>query len=355
MERQVPGHHARLLAQPRRAARGLRLSLYGLIGPLRQSGQAADSIGQPAHAHDGFTLADLVSYGSKHNEANGEGNRDGTDDNRSWNCGAEGGTTNPDILALRARQWRAMLTTLLLSFGVPLLLGGDEMGRTQKGNNNAYCQDNSISWFDWGNVDADLQAFTRRVVSLRRGHPVFRRRRFLGGVEASELRWYTPSGVPMAPADWNDPNARSLSLYLDGDDDPDPLPTAPHLRTTTFCSLSMDGGSLSISSSPPRARARDGTWRSKPSGAWARAWTARWQYIDSWPAVGRRTSRPYPEQELGPNGARDIVKVRRARNARRFLLLRVCSGRRYAAPIVNRDIDSRALDPSAMRPGKVDK
>ncbi len=184
--------------------------------------------------HDGFSLADLVSYDSKHNEANGEGNRDGTDDNRSWNCGAEGATTSPDIVALRARQRRAMLTTLLLSFGVPLLLGGDEMGRTQQGNNNAYCQDNSISWFDWGNVDADLQAFTRKVVALRRGHPVFRRRRFLGGVEASELRWYTPSGTPMAPADWNDPNARSLTLYLDGVDDPDPAPDGSPLADDDF-------------------------------------------------------------------------------------------------------------------------
>ena len=139
--------------------------------------------------HDGFTLADLVAYDSKHNEANGEANRDGTNDNRSWNCGAEGPTTDPDIVALRARQQRAMLTTLLLSFGVPLLLGGDELGRTQQGNNNAYCQDNSITWFDWSHVDADLLAFTERVVALRRAHPVFRRRRFLAGAEASELGW----------------------------------------------------------------------------------------------------------------------------------------------------------------------
>ena len=139
--------------------------------------------------HYGFTLADLVAYDSKHNEANGEANRDGTNDNRSWNCGAEGPTTDPDIVALRARQQRAMLTTLLLSFGVPLLLGGDELGRTQQGNNNAYCQDNSITWFDWSHVDADLLAFTERVVALRPAHPVFRRRRFLAGAEASELGW----------------------------------------------------------------------------------------------------------------------------------------------------------------------
>ena len=110
--------------------------------------------------HDGFTLRDLVSYNDKHNEANGESNRDGTDDNRSWNCGAEGPTDDPAVLALRARQSRAMLTTLLLSFGVPMLLGGDEIGRTQQGNNNAYCQDNEITWFDWPAADQDLLAFT---------------------------------------------------------------------------------------------------------------------------------------------------------------------------------------------------
>jgi glycogen operon protein len=171
--------------------------------------------------HDGFTLTDLVSYDSKHNEANGEGNRDGSDDNRSWNCGVEGPTSDPDALLLRARQRRAMLTTLLLSFGIPLLLGGDELGRTQQGNNNAYCQDNPITWFDWSRVDADLLAFTKRLIALRAAHPVFRRRRFLAGAEAVELSWFTPEGVAMTPADWFDPNARCLILYLDGADDPD--------------------------------------------------------------------------------------------------------------------------------------
>ncbi len=171
--------------------------------------------------HDGFTLADLVSYDSKHNQANGEANRDGTDDNRSWNCGAEGPTTEPSVLDLRARQRRALLTTLLLSFGVPMLLGGDELGRTQRGNNNAYCQDNPISWFDWSSPDERLLGFTRRLIAIRRDHPVFRRRRFLTGVEATELRWYTPGGAQMTPADWNYPGARSVAVYLDGADDPD--------------------------------------------------------------------------------------------------------------------------------------
>jgi isoamylase len=171
--------------------------------------------------HDGFTLADLVSYNSKHNEANGEANHDGTDDNRSWNCGVEGPTTDSAVLELRARQRRAMLATLLLSFGIPMLLGGDEFGRTQHGNNNAYCQDNAVSWFDWSSVDEDLLAFTRRLIRLRREHPVFRRRRFLTGVEATELRWYTPAGAEMTWADWANPTAHSIAVYLEGGDDPD--------------------------------------------------------------------------------------------------------------------------------------
>jgi glycogen operon protein len=171
--------------------------------------------------HDGFTLRDLVSYNDKHNEANGESNRDGTNDNRSWNCGAEGPTSDPGVLALRARQSRAMLTTLLLSFGVPMLLGGDEIGRTQQGNNNAYCQDNEISWFDWAQADSELLAFTQRLVAFRRSHPVFRRRRFLAGAEASALGWFTPAGTAMTAADWADSNALALAVYLDGSDEPD--------------------------------------------------------------------------------------------------------------------------------------
>ncbi len=131
--------------------------------------------------HDGFTLADLVSYNDKHNEANGEDGRDGTDDNRSWNCGVEGPTDDPDIRSLRRQQMRNFLATLLLSQGVPMLLGGDELGRTQGGNNNAYCQDSPISWYDWARVDHDLLNWTERLIALRRAHPVFRRRRFFQG------------------------------------------------------------------------------------------------------------------------------------------------------------------------------
>jgi len=171
--------------------------------------------------HDGFTLRDLVSFTTKHNEANGEGNRDGTDDNRSWNCGAEGPADDPTVLALRARQSRAMLATLFLSFGIPMLLAGDELGRTQRGNNNAYCQDNDISWVDWSEVDSALRSFTRRLTALRRAHPVFRRRRFLSGMEVRNLEWFSPAGGEMTQPDWNDPNARSIAIFLDGHDDPD--------------------------------------------------------------------------------------------------------------------------------------
>ena len=171
--------------------------------------------------HDGFTLHDLVSYDGKHNAANGESNRDGTDDNRSWNCGVEGDTDDPAVLALRARQSRAMLTTLLLSFGVPMLLGGDEIGRTQQGNNNAYCQDNEITWFDWQAADLGLLAFTTRLVAFRKAHAVFRRRRFLLGADTADLAWYTPAGTPMTGSDWADGGARAVAIYLDGSDAPD--------------------------------------------------------------------------------------------------------------------------------------
>jgi len=190
--------------------------LYG--GPGRRRPTASVNL---ITVHDGFTLADLVSYDTKHNEANGEANRDGTDDNRSWNCGTEGPAADPAITTLRQRQSRAMLATLLLSFGVPMLLGGDERGRTQRGNNNAYCQDNDITWFDWSRGDGDLLAFTQRLIAFRKQHPVFRRRRFLAGKEAAELGWYTPAGAPMTEADWADPSALSLAIYLDGADDPD--------------------------------------------------------------------------------------------------------------------------------------
>jgi isoamylase len=172
-------------------------------------------------AHDGFTLRDLVSYDRKHNEDNGEGNRDGSDDNRSWNSGAEGPTDDPDVLAVRAARSRAMLATLLLSLGVPMLLGGDELGRSQGGNNNAYCQDGPVSWYDWTAVDNELLAFTRRLLSLRRAHPAFRRRRFVQGARPGEVGWFTPAGQPMTAERWQDPLARAVTAYVDGSRDPD--------------------------------------------------------------------------------------------------------------------------------------
>jgi len=172
-------------------------------------------------AHNGFTMRDLVSYDQKRNEANAQSNRDGPDDNRSWNCGAEGPTDDPAVLALRGRQSRVMLTTLLLSCGVPMLLGGDEIGRSQQGNNNAYCQDNEISWFNWSAADHDLLAFTRELVAFRRAHPVFRRQRFPAGAEAAELGWFTPSGTAMTAPNRADSGALAVALYLDGSGDPD--------------------------------------------------------------------------------------------------------------------------------------
>jgi len=181
--------------------------------------------------HDGFTLQDLVSYNHKHNEANGEGNRDGTDDNRSWNCGVEGPADDPAVDALRARQKRNFLVTLFLSQGVPMLLAGDEMGRTQDGNNNGYCQDNEISWLDWGLADTerDLLRFTEILAGLRRDHPVFRRRRFFRGRrgpddEASDITWLTPTGQEMTQEDWETGYAQSLAALLNGEaiSEPDP-------------------------------------------------------------------------------------------------------------------------------------
>ena len=221
VERQVPGHDARLLAQPPGRHGRVRHPLLRLVGPVRHGRARPTASVNLITVHDGFTLRDLVSYDNKHNEANGENNQDGTSDNNSWNCGAEGPTTDPDILALRARQSRAMLTTLMLSFGVPMLLGGDEMGRTQDGNNNAYCQDNEMTWFDWASADTALRDFTKQLIALRKAHPVFRRRRFLSGAAASELRWFTPAGTEMTDADWSDEHALAIALYLDGSDDPD--------------------------------------------------------------------------------------------------------------------------------------
>ena len=223
--------------------------------------------------HDGFTLTDLVSFNDKHNEANGEENRDGTGDNHSWNCGVEGPTDDPQICALRQRQCRALLACLGLSLGMPLLLAGDEMGRTQQGNNNVYCQDNEVTWVDWVGGDRSLLEFTTGLLALRARHPVLRRRRFLTGAEAEEIEWFTPSGAAMSPENWSDSNARSIAIYLDGADDPDrgddgrllvdddllvlvngwwePLEfTLPELRPGAAWTVELD--SADLDASPPR-------------------------------------------------------------------------------------------------------
>jgi isoamylase len=172
-------------------------------------------------AHDGFTLHDLVSYNEKHNEVNGEDNNDGENHNRSWNCGAEGPTDDPEIIKLRDRQKRNLLTTLFLSQGVPMLVAGDEFGRTQQGNNNAYCQDNEISWLNWAEADHDLLAFTRELIQLRKDHPAFRRRRWFQGQPVKgkgleDIAWFLPEGTEMEDENWNHDFARSLGVFLNG-------------------------------------------------------------------------------------------------------------------------------------------
>ncbi len=175
-------------------------------------------------AHDGFTLNDLVSYNEKHNEANGEDNRDGANDNRSWNCGVEGWTEDEKVNDLRARQRRNLLATMLLSQGVPMLLHGDELARTQRGNNNGYCQDNELSWVDWSLADrnADLVAFTSALIELRRNHTVFRRRRFFAGRPIrrggeADIAWFTPGGEEMSEHDWESGFGRSIVVFLNGE------------------------------------------------------------------------------------------------------------------------------------------
>jgi isoamylase len=198
--------------------------------------------------HDGFTLRDLVSYDSKHNEANGDDNRDGSDDNRSWNCGAEGSTDDAAVNELRARQARNFLVTLFCSQGVPMLLSGDEMGRTQRGNNNGYCQDNEISWIDWeaAGKQLELTDFTCLLSELRRAHPVFRRRRFFSGEAPADdaepgalqdIVWLTPAGKQMTDADWHTGYARSLAVFLNGDAITEPGPRGDSVRDESFLLL----------------------------------------------------------------------------------------------------------------------
>jgi glycogen operon protein len=194
--------------------------------------------------HDGFTLSDLVSYNDKHNQANGEDGRDGSDDNRSWNCGAEGPSQDPAVMALRVRQQRNFLATLFLSQGVPMLLAGDEFGRTQGGNNNAYCQDNEVSWVDWGltGLYSSLLDLTHALSGLRREHPVFRRRRFFrgqlaGGDHLADIVWLTPSGRQITNDDWRTPYAGAMTVFLNGDAITEPGPQGEPVSDDSFLIL----------------------------------------------------------------------------------------------------------------------
>jgi isoamylase len=201
--------------------------------------------------HDGFTVADLVSYDHKHNEANGDHNTDGTDDNRSWNCGTEGPTDDPAITELRARQVRNFLVTLFCSQGVPMLLAGDELGGTQLGNNNAYCQDNEVSWLDWESAgkNADLIDFTRALTALRREHPVFRRRRFFSGrpvgpgtAALPDITWLTPAGQEMTVSDWQAGQVSSMAVLLNGNAITEPDARGEPIRDDHFLLLFNPSG-----------------------------------------------------------------------------------------------------------------
>jgi len=214
-------------------------------------------------AHDGFTLHDLVSYNDKHNEANGEGNRDGSSDNRSWNCGVEGPTGDSEVSFLRERQRRNFLTSLLLSQGVPMLLAGDELGRTQLGNNNAYCQDNEISWVDW-ELDEERVAlldFVSAIVALRREHPVFRRRTFFQGQAVhgalKDIGWFTPDGTEMDEAEWQAPDVSTLGVFLNGEEIPDQDPRGGRIVDASFMLLLNGGGEPALFKLPGEPWAKE--------------------------------------------------------------------------------------------------
>jgi glycogen operon protein len=231
--------------------RGARTGVADLAYRLTGSSDLYQSDGRRPYAsinfvtaHDGFTLHDLVSYERKHNGANGEDNRDGSDDNRSWNCGVEGPTDDPDVVALRERQKRNLLATLLLSSGVPMVLAGDETGRTQRGNNNAYCQDNEISWLDWRLDDrkAALLQYTRVLIALRNAHPVFRRRRFfqgqaIHGSGVKDIGWFTPDGAEMVETHWRAPDIATLGVFLNGEEIPDRGPRGKRIVDDSFLLL----------------------------------------------------------------------------------------------------------------------
>ena len=242
-------------------------------------------------AHDGFTLNDLVSYNEKHNEANGEKNNDGESHNRSFNHGVEGDTEDPDVIALRERQKRNFIITLGLSLGVPMILGGDEMCRTQHGNNNAYCQDNEISWYDWSLRDEHLAllGFTRRVMEFRKLHPVFRRRKFFQGRElhgsgVSDIGWFNPDGHEMTEEQWTAGFARSIGIFLNGEEIPDPDERGERVVDASFLLLFNASSDLVAFT--------------LPSGHWGEAWT-----------VMLDTNDPLVEEDVNTYKAGEDVEV----------------------------------------------
>jgi glycogen operon protein len=239
-------------------------------------------------AHDGFTMRDLVSYNEKHNEANGEENRDGESHNRSWNMGVEGPADDPDVNRRRARQARNFLATLFLSQGVPMLLGGDELGRTQQGNNNAYCQDNEISWFDWNKTDDSLLEFARALVEFRRSHGVFRRRRWfqgraIRGSEVSDIGWFTPGGEEMSEDDWRQGFAKSLGVFLNGQGIPTPDSRGERIVDDSFYVL-FNAHSEAIDFK-------------LPNGGWGERWTLILDTDELRPPDDKRMDRVYGSQQ----------------------------------------------------------
>lgn len=224
-------------------------------------------------AHDGFTMRDLVSYNEKHNEANQDDNRDGESHNRSWNCGAEGPTEDETILKLRARQQRNFLATLLLSQGAPMILSGDEMGRTQNGNNNSYCQDNELSWQNWQTIDHDLLDFTKKLIHYRKSHPVFSRRRWfegrpLHGSELRDIEWFTMDGKPMAFEDWGVGYVKALGVFLNGKTIPNPNPRGePVLDDNFYLIFNASGETLEFT---------------LPHSDWSESWTQELDTAEGW-------------------------------------------------------------------------
>ena len=253
-------------------------------------------------AHDGFTIADIVAYEHKRNAANGEDNRDGTDDNRSWNSGVEGPTDDPAILALRARRQRNLLATLLLSQGVPMLSGGDEFGRTQGGNNNAYCQDDPISWHDWS-LDPDrerLLGFVRRLVALRRNNPVFHRHAFLAGRQTMDsglpdVAWFRPDGRPIAQRNWRDPELRSLAVFLNGDEIPTPTDRGERLTGESFLVIVNAASDRVLFTLPPKR------------------FGLRWELALSTSEPDVETGRSYTARTEVAMEAHSLLVIRRAR------------------------------------------